>query len=350
MRHKKNIAFSLFLYICISCSQKEKQSLRILLIGDSNTEAGNITMPLKKLLDSAYGDHGTGYCTLNPNSMGQVPDSLSVQCDSNWAMFDMRNDFKPEQPPYYSPDGLSISSSKHGAIVKVNFSGKGIDLYYLTHPAGGNFSVVIDGIEKGIFSQNDRVYKTGKMSFKNLTHDKHLLSVKVIAGAVTFLGIDVKRTNVENKRRFILHKWSNAWASTNDYLNINREVFSSALQELDPNRIVILLGTNDHNLDHRNPDTFKSNLKELVRRIKNALPATEILIVSTFTTDSDESRNILPLYISKSFPEAAGETNSSYWNMNAWFGPYDPQKLPDGVHVNEIYGKLIAAELFKRLK
>jgi hypothetical protein len=36
--------------------------------------------------------------------------------------------------------------------------------------------------------------------------------------------------------------------------------------------------------------------------------------------------------------------------MNEWFGPYDPGKIQNGVHVNETYGKLLAAELFKHLR
>src|SRR5215831_16352568 len=88
---------------------KTKKGLQILMIGDSNTEHGNITMALKAILDSIYGDYGSGFCTLNPNSMGRMPDSITISCDSNWSFFDMRNDVTPEPGTYYSPNGLSIS-------------------------------------------------------------------------------------------------------------------------------------------------------------------------------------------------------------------------------------------------
>jgi lysophospholipase L1-like esterase len=347
---RKIVPLIAILVISISCSQQKKPSLRILQIGDSNTEIGNITMALKTLLDNEFGNYGTGYCTLNPNSMGRVPDSLSVQCDSNWIVSDMRNDVRPEQPPYYSPDGLSISSSVAGAVTTVSFSGSGMDLYYLQHPGGGVFSVEIDGMGKEIVKENGSIYSTKKLSYEKLPDGKQSLKIKVVSGKVILLGIDTKNKNWENSKRYILHKWGNGWAATSDYLNIDKKVFSTALQELDPNKIVILLGTNDYGLDRRNPADFKFNLKELISRIKEKLPDVEVLIVSTFSTDGEESKTILPLYVSKSFPEAAIETNSTYWDMNTWFGPWDREKLPDGVHVNEAYGKLIAAELFKRLK
>jgi hypothetical protein len=61
---------SLFLIATLQClqaqhkiasSQKKRKDLRILMIGDSNTEIGNITMPLKALLDGSFGDYGTGF-------------------------------------------------------------------------------------------------------------------------------------------------------------------------------------------------------------------------------------------------------------------------------------------------
>ena len=56
------------LCLLFSCSQQKKYSLRILLVGDSNTEIGNIPMALKTLLNNEFGNYGSGYCTLNPRS------------------------------------------------------------------------------------------------------------------------------------------------------------------------------------------------------------------------------------------------------------------------------------------
>jgi hypothetical protein len=329
--------------------QGSKKTLRILIIGDSNTEIGNITIPLKSLMDSLYGDYGTGYCTLNTNSMGRVPDNLWVECDTNWIRFDMRNDVVPEPPPYYSPDGLSISSNIAGAEISVHFQGEGIDLYYLNQPEGGTFSVTMDGIDKGSIKQKGSIPAAEKKSYKNLAPGAHVMILKAISGNVSLLGVDARKKNMKDSHRFILHKWGNGWASTKEFTEIDKNVFCTSLKKLNPDHVVILLGTNDHNLDHREADDVKKNLLEIISRIQQALPSSRVLIVSTFTTNTKEARELLPAYVDHSFPGAANETHSLYWNMNAWFGPYDPGKLPDGIHASETVGEKIAIELLHQL-
>jgi len=330
-------------------AQKKLKTLRILVIGDSNTEIGNITMPLKALIDSAYGDYGTGYCTLNINSMGRVPGGLSVQCDTNWKQFDMRNDWTPEPGPYYTPDGLSITSGTPGAAVTIRFDADGIDLYYLLGPEGGSFSVSIDDKPMGTVTHQPSAPAAAKATFKRLGRGKHVMVVTMVSGKTTLFGVDARKKNANDDHRFVMHKWGNAWASTEEYARIDENVFITSLRELNPDKVVVVLGTNDHGLDQRNPDAVETNLKTIIDRIKRALPDARVILVSTFTTDGNEAKTLLPGYVNTSFPEAAAETGSSYWDMNTWFGPYSPEKIQDGVHVNEEYGKTIAGELLKQL-
>ena len=311
-------------------AQKKLKTLRILVIGDSNTEIGNITMPLKALIDSTYGDYGTGYCTLNTNSMGRVPDGLSVQCDTNWKKSDMRDGWAPEPGPYYSPDGLSISSALPGAAVTVWFDGEGIDLYYLKGPEGGSFSVSIDDKPMGTVTHQPSAPAAAKATFTRLGRGKHVMVVRMVSGRITLFGVDARKKNASDNRRFVMHKWGNGWASTEEYANIDKNVFTTALQELNPDKVIVLLGTNDHGLDQRDPDAVKTNLKTILSRIKKALPDARVLLVSSFTTDGNEAKVLLPEYVNTSFPEAAAETGSSYWDMNTCSAPTARRKFRTG--------------------
>jgi hypothetical protein len=159
---KKSFATFAAILIATSPLWSQQKGLQVLMIGDSNTENGNITMGLKAILDSIYGNYGSGFCTLNPNSIGRVPDSITIKCDSNWNYFDMRNAATSAPGIYYSPNGLSIYSAIAGAETVVHFSGNAVDLYYLQSTLKSQFSVMIDGKQKEIINQNTGSYQTKK--------------------------------------------------------------------------------------------------------------------------------------------------------------------------------------------
>lgn len=328
---------------------KTDDPIRLLLIGDSNTEIGNITCPLKMMIDSLYGNSGSGYCTLNTNSIGKMPEGLTVSLDSAWTTHDMRDGWVPEEPPYLAPDGLCISSSRKNASVRIRFSGRGIDLYYLDSPSKGVFTVSIDGKRKALVRTGGISHKTAKTTISALTEGDHEAVITLKSGRVTLLGFETRKGNPDARPGSTVHKWGNSWASSREYTMIDSTVFSSALTELRPTNVVIMLGTNDHNLDKRDPVEVRNNLEQIINRIKTAVPGTGILLVSTISTEGSETQELLPLYLAVSYPEAAQKNGTEYWDMNEWFGHFTPEKLPDGVHISEQHGRMIAERMLKRV-
>lgn len=325
------------------------KGLQVLFIGDSNTEIGNITTGLSSIFDSIYGNDGSGYFTVNPNSMGLVPGNPTIECDSNWVYFDMRNAMQPEPAPYYSPNGLSIYSSAKDATTIIQFSGEAIDLYYLQTQTAGDFFASVDGGEKIKVGCKGSL-QTKKISLHAPGKGQHKLMIENAGGTITLLGVDIKTNNTQTGKRHIVHKWGNAWASSEDIKGIDETVFNTALQVLQPNLVVLLIGTNDYNLDDRSPVDFKNNLTTIITSIKKAHPGLPVMIVSTFDTDGEKAKALLPQYVASSFPEAARETRSYYFNLYKWFGSYSVEKLPDGLHVNKAYGKKIAEQLYREIR
>jgi len=330
--------------------QPQSDKISLLIIGDSNTERGDITLPLKMMLDSIFGNKGTGYCTLNTNSTGQMPQQLSIVVDSSWTMNDMRDGWTPGTPPYLAPDGLSISSSVRNAAVRIQFSGTGADLFYLDGKAKGSFKVTIDGKKRAKIKGSISVPETARASFGTLPSGNHQMDIRIKSGTVTLFGLNVHTVFPYRQPGAVVHKWANSWASTEEFARIDSMVFGSALRELDPSTVVIMLGTNDHNLDQRDPVSVMNNLVLIVRRIQAALPSARIMILSTVNSDKSDEQGLLPLYLTVSFPEAAHKCGVEYWDMNEWFGPCTAEKLPDGVHVSGKWGRLLAERLLNRLR
>lgn len=322
------------------------EALNILVIGNSNTQIGHITTGLNNILKTKLGDFGSGYVPLNEDKMGRIPTTISVKNDSNWRKLDMFHRGQRLTPPHVSPDGNWIESKRQGAITTVDFSGTGIDIYWLAQPNGGSIHMTLNGDSIQIVSTKSKEYKVRKTRFHDLSDTTHGIILKA-ASNVTLLGADVLSGAPLN--RTVCHKWGNGSATTKDYLNIAPQVFKTGLQMLNPQVVVILLGTNDHNIDKSSPKVFKTQLIRLIERVKIAIPQSSILLVSTFQTNTRQAGVLLPQYVQDSYPKAAEKCNVHYWDMSTWFGPFDATRMMDNYHCNATSGQVIADELFKQI-
>lgn len=111
-------------------------------------------------------------------------------------------------------------------------------------------------------------------------------------------------------------------ASVPSYLkceNLERD-----LQLIKPDLVIFSIGINDASGDNFNPEVFKSNYNELIRRIKNVEPDCAIL----FTTNNDSYRRIRRRYYvnnngpiaQKAFFELAEIHNAGVWDLFSIMG------------------------------
>jgi hypothetical protein len=341
-----------------SCAFSQSRSASILVIGDSNTEHGFITLALADTLHRYFGIDamGTGYIPFDSsfyairyNRYTGVAIGYST---ASWSTMDIYEGTRLATRPYLSPNGQWLKSTSVNAAATVTFSGNGIDVYWLSQNLGGSFSIAIDN------SIRDTIATTGatavqKTSLMGLAEGRHTIIFKVTSvpaqGNVTLLGFDARNDIDGLVKRSVVHNWGNGYCTTADFLKIDSTVFVSGLQQLAPDIVVVLLGTNDYYIDQRSAAEFKTNLKNIVARIKAAGFTSKILLVSTFMTTDTYGPDFLPLYQATAWPQAASETDSRYWDMCAWFGPYKAANMNGTVHCNAAGGRLIANELLQHI-
>ena len=364
LRYSKQTALRYLLAIFFFCiilsfySFGEDKELSILVIGDSNTEYGYITRALADTLSNLFytGAGGTGYIPLNSSFYAvrykRYQDISITYSSTSWICMDMFEGTRMATIPYLSPNGHWLKSIMSGAVATVQCPGNGIDIYWLSHSTGGTFSISID----------EKIYDTistigsqsvQKTSIHGLSTDKHTVHFEVISvpaqGNVTLLGFDAHYGTADQYKRSVVHNWGNGYCTTADFLNIDSTIFVSGLQQCKPDVVVILLGTNDHFQDRRSAPEFKTNLKALINRIKTSEVTANILLTSTFMTNETTGATYLPKYQATAWPEAASETEVEYWDMCAWFGPYDATYMNGSVHCNARGGKKIASEMLKKI-
>ena len=333
----------------------KKEPVQILQIGDSNTEFGYLTMNMKAILDEQYGDCGTGFVTLNGSSYFQkAPANIRFSYSGSWWEEDTAR-WGGHGKIVDSPNGLYVHGHGTGSSLQIQFTGSKIDLFYLSWGGAGSFTATLDGVEQGTVVQSQpNDYNTHKVTYDAGKYGRHELVVRPTDDRdINFYGADVHIGRDED--RTVIHTWGNAEATSNDYAILTDSIFTSALQLLNPDKAVVLLGTNDHGaLDKPRPAAdVEADLVTVLSRVRKALPESEVWLLSTFDTNdpgkNPASRDMLREYWKTSFPNAAEAAGVRYWDMGQWFGEYDSNKMSDAWHVNDRYGRVIMEELYHKL-
>ena len=317
----------------------------LLLIGDSNIEYGPIANGYGEILDTTFGDGGSGYVPLNATFTNLAATGIQITSDAGWIGGDMNINGRHASRPIYSPNGLWTECSTPGAKLTVTFKGNGISLYYTALPGGGVFRVTLDGQDKGETDTGAGKAATQKLSFTGLTaSNAHTLQITLVSGRVVLTGVD----RIEGfGKRAVVHNWGNSSADTIDFTNVDENVMVTAVQELKPDAIVVLLGTNDVlSLDEKE---FAANLTEIVKRLQRATDV-PVMIISHFKIFREYS--VTKDYLSYSWPTVSEQTGCTYWNMYNWYGDgvATLKESSDGVHCNAVGGKRIAAELYTQVE
>lgn len=324
--------------------------LNVLVIGDSNTEIGHITGGLAQRFEKQFGYFGSGYRSLNATigmGSGYQP-YLQIVNDAQWESYTMLWPTAAAKP-YLAPEGTGIRSRLSGATATIEFVGDAIEVFWLADTTPGGFTASVDGAATQSVNTQTASRSVQKTVIENLKNGWHTLTLVATTPAVMLLGVSSRVSTANQGKRAVVHKWGKGWATTKDFLDVDAQVFASALQAIQPDVTVIMLGTNDHNLAGNNRDQFAEYLSGIVTRVKTAQPNTRVLVLSTFQINSPWSNNGLKEYLGI-LPELCRNLGVSYWDMSTWFGgPWEKNHaagwMGDDFHVNQAGGERIASQL-----
>lgn len=328
-------------------TQSDGEAMHILQIGDSNTEYGKITQSMNQILKQRYGNYGDGFLTLCKDFINIAPKYFSIDYNGQWLQYDLVFGAGPLSNAQDTPFGLYVQNQNKGDSITVRFLGSAVDLYYLEWEEGGNFRVSIDDYDYGEVSQKSSRRRTNKVVYEGLSYGLHTITIQNVSGKTNFFGADYRVDQAISRKN--ISTWGKAGIQAKQYaMDLNETVFKTALSCLDPDIVVILLGTNDNGGAACPPETFEGYLDIIIQRVKSALPDTEIWVVSTFETVNSKER--LHSYWDTSFPNAAKKNAVHYWSMGEWFGPYSTELMEDNWHSNLTASRQIAEKMYEVLK
>ncbi len=249
--------------------------------GDSPITGDGITSTVRRRLQLRFGDAGHGFVlTARPwgwyNHLGVKHNASGWESDP---MFISRGDH------LFGFGGASFTASAAGATASFSTADEGevgrtvssFDIYFLAQPGGGDFDVAVDGAQSSRVSTRSDAVRSGFHQV-NVPAGAHTLAIKTVGnGEVRMFGVVL-----ENGSRGVQYDSlgdNGAFVGLlADYLN--EAHWTEQLRHRHPDLVIINYGTNESEFENWPMDKYERDTKEVIRRLRAALPDASILFVS----------------------------------------------------------------------
>lgn len=301
---------------------------RITHYGDSPITNDGITGTTRRLLQERFGDAGHGFILVDRPWAWYGHQAINFSSSGGWnddsLMSPMTKDgcFGLGGVTFHAGAGRTarFATASDGDTGK-NFSR--LEVYYLQQPAGGQFSVSVNGGAAQTAATNNDEVKSGFYQVKAATAGANCFELRTLSGNVRMFG-----AVLENDGPGVVYDSlgvNGAYAGLLARV-MNQQHWAEQLQHRNPELVILNYGTNES--EYASDDQlarYEKELREVVARVRAALPDVSILIVSPMDrgTHAPGGRVItlesIPKIVAMQHRVAA-ETNCGFLNMFAAMG------------------------------
>jgi lysophospholipase L1-like esterase len=254
---------------------------RICHYGDSPITNDGITSTVRRLLQQRFGDAGHGFILLDKPWSWYGHVGVTHDASRGWQSDPM---FIAKGEHYYGLGGVSFTAD--GADVTASFgtaadgdTGRSVaafDIYYLARPGGGDFETEVDGQADARISTASETITSG---FHRVSVDEgaHQLTIRTVGnGPVQLFGVvlESSRAGVEYDSLGVNGAFIGLLAH---YLDADH--WAEQLRHRRPDLVIIGYGANESQFERLPMDQYEQDTKEVIRRIRAAVPAASIMLV-----------------------------------------------------------------------
>jgi lysophospholipase L1-like esterase len=263
---------------------KQPQAItRIIHYGDSPICADLITGTTRRKLQERFGDAGHGFLLASRPWEWYVHDGIEF-ASTEWSHHPMLNGKLPDG--MFGLGGVASRALGAGQIsryaptanAKNGVNNSRMEVYYLKQPNGGSFVMNSSDGQPQTVNTADTKAASGFAELKTNAPGPHSFEIKSVGGNVRLFGAVLENDNpgVVYDSMGVTGAYAGLLA-----VQMNEQNWAEQLQHRKPNLIILNYGTNESQYDSpENFATYETDLREVVRRIRAAVPETAILIMS----------------------------------------------------------------------
>lgn len=271
---KAQLWLTCFLFFAVPSLAPAEQS-DIVFFGDSLiNERYRLVQPVVRYFEGVASTSGAGYCSLVGTNGTADLGMIYLRPKTGWLEVDQDS----------SSIGLNIShavSFQSGARVSFRVSSQveEVEIYFLEQPGGGSF-IVKDGRTQIARVETDSTETASGLFRLDWSPTSFPGSLDLVIENPRAAGVILGGVNFKTFSNGVrVHKIGNGGLTARQAVAVDRQMWVDALAGLDPEVFCVLLGTNDFARDVE-PDDFKVDIAELVSRVREAKPSTEIMLMS----------------------------------------------------------------------
>jgi lysophospholipase L1-like esterase len=302
---------------------------RILHYGDSPTTADSITADMRSLLQEKFGDAGHGFILLAKPWPWYGHRGIEVH-GSGWKIEAASQNRAKDG--YHGLGGVSFTGTP-GAVSQIHLETphSRVEVEFLRQPGGGVFTVTAGDVLLGEV-ETDREKEPGFAQFPLPEGGKTDVVIGVKSGSVRLFGASFEKDSPGVIYNSLGVNGGQIQMVLRYY---DRSQWTEQLQHQKPDLVILNYGTNESGFASYIDSAYGKELREVIDRVKAALPGTPILIMSPM--DRGERRNDGTIGTIATLPKlvaiqrkAAEETGCAFFNtfeamggegtMGRWYG------------------------------
>jgi lysophospholipase L1-like esterase len=272
-------------YASLANTEAKKTSAitRITHYGDSPITNDGITGTTRRLLQEQFGDAGHGFILVDRPWEWYGHQAITFTSSGGWSDDSLMNPMTKDGmfglggvTFHASPGKTARFAPATSGDTGKNFSR--MDVYYLAQPGGGQFSVSINGETNETVSTSADMGKSAFREIKAAKSGANTFEIKTVSGSVRMFG-----AVLENDGPGVVYDSlgvNGAYAGLLARV-MNESHWAEQLQHRQPDLLILNYGTNES--EYASDDQmarYERDLREVVRRVRAALPTVSILIVS----------------------------------------------------------------------
>lgn len=257
---------------------------RITHYGDSPITNDGITGTVRLLLQEQFGDAGHGFILIDRPWQWYGHQAITFSSGGGWLNGSLMN--PRVKDGQLGLGGVAFYASGAGKYARFEPAREGetgkkfsrLDVYYLSQPGGGQFGVTVNEANTQTVSTDGEQQKSGFYEVKSDRSAVSSFAIKTLEGNVRLFG-----AVLENDDAGVVYDSLGVNGAYAGLLAtaMNEQHWAEQLQHRKPDLVILNYGTNES--EYASDDQmarYDKELREVVRRVRTALPAVSILIVS----------------------------------------------------------------------